>query len=410
MTRTLLATAALLATCSALAQQSPWYVGAAQGFTYTSNARQVSDGNPADSATISTTTLVAGLDQPIGRQRLFGSASLRHLAYSGASDLNHQAYDLRLGLDWSTVERISGSVNLQASRKLELLQALELGPGGFTVVGQKNQQSNESLQATVRVGVVTALTLEGSLAWRRQDMSLARLDGYDYTSNATSLGLRYRFSGALQAGAALRHTEYDYPRYGGGPNEVKRDDLDLTTTWVASGASTLDARLSFGRSRHSQASEQAFSGATGSVTWRWQPTGKLRFNTTLQRDTGVDSYLQQSLGTNVATREPTDRSRLTTALATRVNYEVSGKVNATASLRLARRSLSDPDPTPGAPASSTISGSDRSTALSLGATWAPTRSVLVGCDLSHDQRRSSYVYAAPYKVDTFGCYAQLVLQ
>ena len=412
MTRTLLAAAvAALAGGSALAQQSPWYVGVAQGFTHTSNVQSVPDGLPASSSTISITSLVAGLDQPIGRQRVYGSASLRRLAYSGHSDLNNSAYDLNLGLDWATVERISGTLTAQASRRLDLRQALDLVNNAVVSVGVKNEQTNESLQATARIGVVTALTLEGSLGYRRQDMSLAALDEYDYSSTSASLGLRYRFSGALQAGAALRHTQYDYPRYQNGANEVKRSDLDLTATWVASGASAVDARLSVGRSEHSLANAQSFSGATGALTWRWQPTGKLRLVNMLQRESGVDSYLlTQSLGNALFSREPADNSRLSTTLSSRVNYEVSAKINATASLRHTQRNLRQPDTRNGAPVGTIATGSDRTMALALGATWQPTRSVQVGCDVSREQRSSSFVFTQAYSVNTLGCSVQLVLQ
>jgi outer membrane protein assembly factor BamA len=268
----------------------------------------VPDGQARDSSTIAITTLLGGLDQPIGRQRLYGSATLRHLSYSGASALNNQAYDLNLGLDWSTVERVSGRVQAQASRRLD--QATILDRNSLTLVGAKNQQKTEGLNATVRVGTVTPLTLEGSLAWRRQDMSLTELSNQDYDSTAVSLGLRYRFSGALSAGAALRHTENDYPRWSATEgNRIKRDDLDLNATWVASGASTLNARLSLGESRHSASSQQGFSGATGALAWDWRPTGKLKLDTTLQRDTGVESDVAYRSGP--ASVVLADDSRLT---------------------------------------------------------------------------------------------------
>jgi hypothetical protein len=396
--RLLAASIALFAATGALAETSPWYVGAAQGFTHTSNVRLVPDGQAAQSSTISVTTLLAGLDQPIGRQRLSGGLTLRHLGYSGASDLNNNSYDLNLGLDWATVERVSGRISAQAGRRLEQLATLDQNAN---LVGLKNLQDTRSLNAVARLGVVTTATLEASLGWREQKLSLAGLSNQEFHSTSASVGGRYRFSGSLTAGAALRHSEYTYPNYS--PTEsdrVTRNDLDLTATWVASGASSLSGRISLGRSRHSVGNQPGFSGLTGQLGWLWKPTGKIKLDSSLQRDTGVESGVRYE-DRNLATVSLVDDSRLTTSLATRASYEVTGKINATASLRLARRDLTR----------NSVAVSDNSQGLALGLTWAPTRSVQVGCDIGRDRRKSSNAgQLQPYGVNTFGCYAQLILQ
>ncbi|MFO1295723.1 MAG: hypothetical protein U1F25_04050 [Rubrivivax sp.] len=56
-------------------------------------------------------------------------------------------------------------------------------------------------------------------------------------------------SGPLTLGLAARHTDGTYPYSplaGGitGADDFKRNDVDLLATWVATGASTLTARLS----------------------------------------------------------------------------------------------------------------------------------------------------------------------
>ena len=69
---------ALLAfACGAGAQTSPWYIGGAQTVTHESNLYRLADG--ADESVISTkadlissTALLAGLDQPVGRAVAFG--------------------------------------------------------------------------------------------------------------------------------------------------------------------------------------------------------------------------------------------------------------------------------------------------------------------------------------------------
>ena len=392
---------ALFAAAAAQAETSPWYVGAAQGFTHSSNVRLVPDGQglAAESATISSTTLLGGLDQQIGRQRLTAAASLRQLGYSGHSDLNNLAYNLNTALDWSTVERLSGRISLEADRQLNLRTDQPCNVGA---VGQKNLQSNTNLDALVRLGVVTALTLEASLGWREQNNSLGAYDCEDLRGTTVSVGARYRFSGALSAGAALRHAQYDYAQALLGPNTTRSNNLDLSATWVASGASTLDGRLSLGRHSDSSIRVRDFSGATGALSWQWQPTGKIRVNTALQRDIGADTITRfvKIINTLVPTGRG-DSSQLTTSLNTRVNYELTGKIALNARLGLTKRNLADVGADPGV---------DGTNTLSLGATWAPTRTLLTGCDLSRERRHSSYAPSLPYHVNTFGCYGQLVLQ
>ena len=69
---------------AALAQQgsSPYSIGVAQTFSHESNLLLVRDGQVAPQGfsagdTVSSTALVAGVDQSFGRQRLSGSAVLR---------------------------------------------------------------------------------------------------------------------------------------------------------------------------------------------------------------------------------------------------------------------------------------------------------------------------------------------
>ena len=108
------------------AETSPWYVGAALGYSHDSNVFRLPDSLASSTGTsqgdrITSATLLGGLDQSIGRQRLHGSATLRDNRFAHHRALDNTGYGLRLGLDWSTVERLSGNLNLQANRELAFL-------------------------------------------------------------------------------------------------------------------------------------------------------------------------------------------------------------------------------------------------------------------------------------------------
>jgi hypothetical protein len=61
-------------------------------------------------------------------------------------------------------------------------------------------------------------------------------------------------------------------------------------------------------------------------------------------------------------------------------------------------------------AAASDSGSDRTSRVALGATWAPTRSLLFGCDISRERRSASGVLSLPYHADDAACYGQLTLR
>lgn len=397
------------------AQSSPWYLGVSQNLVHESNIYRVGGGlslpaSASKSDTISGTALVGGIDQTIGRQRVFGSVTARANRFSSNKALDNESYNLNLGLDWSTVNRLSGSVTAAYDQNLtQFNERTALGE----VVTRPNQLQVASLDTKVRLGVVTRVTLEAGLGWRERRYSASSYDSEEYTQTSLSLGGRYRHSGALSSGVALRVSHARYPRFrvlaGGGfeSDTQKREDIDLTAFWQISGASSLNLRISPTRVRYDRNDAGNFSGITGAATWTWQATGKTRLSSVLSRDTGqsAEGVSLGIFGTGVS-----DESRITTALNLRANHELTGKINLTASLTHASRSLrntvSFADGTP----IQEIRGSDRTSTLSLGARWLPTRSSQVGCDISHERRSASGGITWGYNAAVFSCYGQLVLQ
>ncbi|HZV92886.1 MAG TPA: hypothetical protein VFF72_06680, partial [Caldimonas sp.] len=75
---------------------TPWYLGASESLTRDSNVYRV-PGGPGD--TYSSTSLLGGFDQHIGRQRVFGNANVGINRYDGQSRLNNTSYNVAGGLD-----------------------------------------------------------------------------------------------------------------------------------------------------------------------------------------------------------------------------------------------------------------------------------------------------------------------
>ncbi|MEQ1807155.1 MAG: hypothetical protein ABL900_17395, partial [Burkholderiaceae bacterium] len=177
--------------------------------------------------------------------------------------------------------------------------------------------------------------------------------------------------------------------------------VDFTSTWVASGLSTLNARLSYGRTAFEGQVLRNVKGVTGSLGWDWKATGKLNFTTNLSRDSGSETALV-ALANNQGSAVG-DNSVLTSALGLALAYEASAKIRVTLGGRYARREL----------VSGSNVGRDRSSALSLGINYAPSRGWQLGCNASRDERAAldnATVVSTPYSSKLASCSIQLSIR
>lgn len=402
----------LLLTGAAVAQTSPWYVGASQTFTHESNLYRLADGAATPDGVskadlISSTALLAGLDQPLGRQRVYGSATLRSSKFRDNKDLDNEGYALRAGLDWETVNRLSGTLEASAERSLARFNTdTELG-----VQTRRNIEDQTRLLAEARVGVVTAYTAEVSLEHRERRFSAPEYDRRENRQTTGAASLRWRPRGGTMLGIGLRHTAGSYPRFrtnddgGFEPDRYTRNGLDLLGSWESGGATRLDARITLGQTRYDQNDARNISGGTGYVGWTWRSGGRLSLNARLARDIGQDAYFSGSPFVNGVV----DTGRTTTTARLTADYAASAKIGLRATVLQARRDLVQTLP-PSALFPGNLRGRDNTTELSLGATWAPTRSLVFGCDLGHERRSASGDLSLPYSANRVGCYGQVFLR
>ncbi len=405
------ALAGVLAATQAHAETSPYYLGVSQSIAHDSNLLRLSENQatPAGvskSDTIYSTALLAGIDQPIGRQRLFGNVSLRNNRLSSNDIYNNQSYSLTAGLDWETINNISGNVKAVANRNLASFNNVEIG-----VLTKKNLETTQQLDAAFRIGMVTAWTAEVNVGWRSVDYTAVEYASREFRQNSVSAGLRYKPSAVSNFGVALRTASGKYPHFralGNGSFEADsydRRDIDFTAAYLPSGASDYFARLSFGKTQYDVATQRDFSGVTGLLRWNWRPTGKLRFAADLSRDPSQDSYFLASQISNATL----DYSRITNALQLRSDYDVTGKIAVNAALTYARRSLTRTVPL-ATGINDRATSDEREANLSAGITWAPLRSVLVGCNLGRLQRNGDAPLSSDLQDTTYSCYGQFTLR
>lgn len=392
-----------LGTWPAAAQAEPWTWGARQVLQHDGNLYRLADtAAPPPGAsrgdTVATTTLSAGLDQTVSRQRLRAEVALDVRRYAENDRLDHEGHTLALGWQGSTAERLSGQA--WASR------ARQLRPFDTRIVDGQTLRNLETAQAAgagVRLGNDGRLALEGGIAGRHVDFSDPTAATTALRSYTLQAGLRWRPEGAGTLGLGLRHTEGRYPDLG---DRWTTDALDLSARWEPSGASRLWLRLSPLRARHERAQARDLSGLSGAAQWRWEPTGRLRLTARLLREAGADAGMERWGETGgIAMPGTVDDARWLTRATLSLAHDIGAKTLAEIRVAHAHRALVPLAPTAG----TSPSGSDRTSLAALGLRWAPLRTVTLGCDASFERRVARGPLSTPYTAQVFGCFGSVAL-
>ena len=385
------------------ADSSPYYIGVSQSFTRDSNVARTPSSSSSNSDTISSTGLNAGLNRPFGRQRLRLDANLTSNHYASNSNLNNTGYGLNAALDWSTIERLSGTLRYSNNQSLANFFS-PLNP----IFNDKNVQKTQEFAASALLGGVTVLSFTADLSHRELSNSSAAYRAQEYSQNAGSLGVRYRFSGALDAGLALRMTRGSYPNFptfGGGTqtDDLNRRDVDLTSTWTPTGLTTVSGRVSLSRQTHSVAATRDFSGATGSLTVQHKPAGRLSYTASLSRDTGTENSFFTTLGTNGSVISlANDSSQIATQFSLGANYDLTAKIQANASVKV--QTLQVGTSGLGSNGTDTING------LGLGITYNVLRNLVIAASVGTERRSTGSALSSDYRSNTVGVSAKYTLQ
>ncbi|MDP4299153.1 porin family protein [Leptothrix discophora] len=386
---------------SALAQSSPYYLGASLGVTHDNNLDRAKAGvaaQPVLSDSYVSTGVRLGADLPIGRQRVQGRFDANRNRYNTYGQYDHNDYLLNGRLDWSSADLWSGNVLAETRQSLDRSDL-----NSTSTVAGRNLVKTDVLGLGVRLGGPTQYTFDAGLTGTqvRYDTSTSR-NVRQLTGNG---GVTMRPGSGLQVRLGARHTRADYPNFNAGAgDDVRRNDIDLSSVIEASGASTFNVRLSRTRETHSAQFARTYTAWTGSTGWTWKPSPKLSFETSLTRDSNIGNTAFD----NALFSFDTSDTRLRTSLALRASWELTGKVLLGGGATYSRRTL-DNALVSGAGSSST-SASDRTVAWDLSLRYLPMRNVELGCGLRREDRSVSdpnvtITYA--YDVTVVSCSGQL---
>lgn len=372
---------ALLSTGAAHAESNPYYIGASTSVGYDSNVFRLPH---AIGDTTYNYGIVGGIDQTIGRQRVYASGAVRDTRFVDLTQLNYINYNALAGIDWQTLYNLSGTLSYSTAQSL-------YNYGGTSTIQSKakNLETRDEVIFKGRWGATSPLSLDASYTYRKLSYSDAAYRGNALNQDGWSLGLNYKPSDLLTLGTAVRYTQGKYQL----SQDFDRYDIDLTGIWVPTGLSTVTARLSFGdRKSRNSTSALDFRGTTGQLSWTYQPTGKLRFTTSFSRDSGAESgFFNSNIG---------DTSRLTNAANLNALYDLTAKIQVNAGLAIANRSLKN----------GSLDGNDTLRTASIGISYALLRNAKLDCNFRRDTRSASGRGSYDFRDSSVLCSAQVLLK
>lgn len=364
---------------------NPYYIGGSASVAHDTNVYRLPSAVGDTSYSLG---LLGGFDQQVGRQRVYASGTLQDTRFQDLKKLDHTNYSVKAGIDWATGYSLSGTLSQTSSQSL-----YNYGGSNTIKSNAKNLERRNETVARLRYGSASLLSLDTSYTHRNQNYSDPAYKFNALDQDAVSVGLTYRPSALLTLGTALRYTKGNYRL----ERDFDRKDVDLTANWVPTGRSTLNARLSYGK-RTSRNGNSAFdfNGTTGQLKWTYQPTGKLTFVTSFNRDSGAESGFinGQQAGTFG------DESRLTNALSLNTTYAFTSKIRVDLNLYANHRSL----------VFGAFKGHDAARSAMLVATYQPLRSLSLSCSAGRDSRSASGQVSYDYGNNSVSCSAQITLQ
>ncbi|MFY7854586.1 MAG: hypothetical protein ACOVQT_00490 [Rubrivivax sp.] len=385
---------------------------AEQTLTYESNLFRLPGDTPVPagrqrSDTLSRTTLSGAAVMGLGRQRLGVDWLWEAGRFNRNAVLDHDASAVDLRFDWSTRGELSGVLRAQRDRSLVRFGSDGLVPGAEA----RNLGTTTRLEAVARLGGAARWSTEVDVQQIEQRYSAASFRSRALDQSTASWALHYRAAAAWRAWAGVREVRGRYPFFAQAPGGVDVEDrfdgryIDFGGRWADGGPSTLDLRLSVGRTRFDRATASDLSGLTGTATWTWRPTGKLAVQTRLARDRGQESKTLFFPGSG----RVADFSRTTSSVGLTVDWAATAKIAMQLGVLQAERDLADTrQDLFGRPLS--LRGQDRTSVVSAGLTWSPQPGLSLGCEVARESRAQQGLLSSDYDLTVGSCRARLNLR
>lgn len=350
--KTLLAIAITALGASAHADNLPLSLSLSETLSRDNNLYRVEPGQYAIADTVSSTGMTLGLDKSYGRQHYTANLGTALNRYIDSSQLNNTSYDVNLNISSEFADKGLLRLGGGATQKLARFDIAN----GDVINTNKNIKNTSYLNAQGSYGGYGALNPYVTYTHFQQGFTYTNSNYQTANQNAIGLGTYYALVPQFNIGFGVRGTDGDISYDQTGNNQVlidhmHRRDIDLTANWVATGLSSLYARLSATKSKDryegsnngQQSSEN--EGWTGDINWSYTPQGRLSYYFDLSRDTGntgrgaAGDIYNQPTGTYKPGSQNTENNRLSDTLNAKITWDASYKFKLNAAAYYTRYTL-----------------------------------------------------------------------
>jgi exopolysaccharide biosynthesis operon protein EpsL len=275
-------------------------VFAGENLTYDDNVFRISRHLDAQSITgedrrgdsIRTTSLGASFDVPYSLQRFQAGYTWFSSRYGHFDYLNYDGYAARAAYLWSLTPEATGDVGYTDTQQLANFANL-LGTTDRDLV-RTQVAYGDALWFPV-----PSLRINLGTAEMRQTHDDPAQAFNDIETAAGLLAVGYVNARddrlGLEARAERGRSPHDIDLVGTPvSNGYRQQSIGVVGRWVATGISTLDARVDWVRRQYDQPTVQDFNGPTVRITHTWTPSGKLTVASALYRDVAPLTAVQSS--------------------------------------------------------------------------------------------------------------------
>lgn len=330
---------------------------------------QLAQGNAGKADRYSALTYGLRFDKSYWQQRFVVDLSRTETRYDKFTSLDRDTFNQRAQWDWRLGSRISGTLGAERSEGVIDFE----DTAGVQQIVTKTANRNFSVDGWLAGG----WHLLAGFSDSERENSAAFAASPSNTQTNAEIGVSY----VARSGSAATFTS----RSSRGSNTGQAVDLvtfldsgftvrenELKATWIASSASTLNARLTLIERRHEHVPQRDFSRYAGELGYAWKPTGKLGLNAFARR--------------NVApwTADTSASFRIDDTLSIAPSWQVASHTT----LRMSASRLTSSFEGPVAPLAGPLRR-DVLRSVLVGADWLPHRSVTLSATVRRDQRSST---------------------
>lgn len=226
--------------------------------------------------TINVSTLGIRLFKEYSLQRFSLNASLVDYRYQNFGFLNFEARNHSAAWNWKLTPSVSGDISTERKQSAA-------GFADYRIFGARNTRTTESDRFNASWNFMGGWSVGAGVSEERLFQTQTVIEEPDFRLRSAHSDLVYRFPSGSDVALTIRSGTGDYPTRPVNlltltDNRFEQSEQELRLNWVASGASTIRARIFQISRSHPNVPARDFSGMGGRLDWNWRPTGKLSVN------------------------------------------------------------------------------------------------------------------------------------